>query len=82
MLKCVSIKISPKLLLFKGVLKLCNRFIGEHLCRSVISIKLQNNVIGITLLHGCSPVHTLGILKTPGPKKAYGGLVLKLSLRN
>ena len=29
----------------------------EHPCRSVISIKLQSNLIEITFWHGCSPVN-------------------------
>ena len=34
----------PEVLLGKGVLKTYSRFIGEHLCRSVTSIKLQSKV--------------------------------------
>ena len=30
----------PEVFLRKGVLKICNKFTGEHPCRSVISIKL------------------------------------------
>ena len=41
----------------KGVLKIWSKFTGEHPCRSAISIKLQSNVIEITLPHGCSPVN-------------------------
>ena len=29
----------PKVFLWKGVLKICSKFTGEHTCRSVISIK-------------------------------------------
>ena len=60
----------------KSVLKICIKFIGEHPCRSVISIKLQNNFIEITLRHGCSPVNLLHIFKTHCPKNTPGGLLL------
>ena len=30
----------PEVFLLKGVLKTCNKFIGEHPCRSVISTEL------------------------------------------
>ena len=42
----------------KRILKICNRFTGEHpyRSRSMISIKLQSNFIEITPWHGCSPV--------------------------
>ena len=36
-------KQSPRGVLGKGVLKICSKFTGEHLCRSAISIKLQSN---------------------------------------
>ena len=42
----------------KDVLKICSKFIGEHPCRSVISIKLQQ-LISINLLH---------IFRTPFPR--------------
>ena len=32
----------PEVFWGKGVLKICNKFIGEHPCRSLISIKLRN----------------------------------------
>ena len=49
----------------KGVLKICRKFAGEHACQSVISIKLQSNLIEITFRHGCSPVILLHIFRTP-----------------
>ena len=49
----------------KGVQKICSKFTGEHPCRSVISIKLQSNIIEIALRHGCSPVNLLHIFRTP-----------------
>ena len=62
----------------KGVLKVCSKFIGEHPCRSVISIRLQSNFIEITLLHGCSPVNLLHIFRTPFPKNFSGWLLKPL----
>ena len=47
----------------KVALKICCKF-KEHPCRSVISIKLQSNVVEITLRHGCSPVNMLRIFRT------------------
>ena len=33
----------PEVFLGKGVLKICSKFTGEHLCRSMISIKFQSH---------------------------------------
>ena len=41
----------PELFLEKGILNICSKFTSEQPCRSVISIKLQSNVIEITLRH-------------------------------
>ena len=68
----------PKVFLLKGVLKVCSKFIGEHPCRSVISIRLQSNFIEITLLHGCSAVNLLHIFSTPFPKNFSGWLLKPL----
>ena len=57
----------PNVFLGKGILKICNKF-TEYPCRSVISIKLQSNVIEIALRHGCPPVNLLwkwGVKETP-----------------
>ena len=48
----------------KAVLKICSKFTGEHPCRSVISIKLQRNLIEITLRHGCSAVNLPHVFRT------------------
>ena len=56
---------------------MCSKFIGEHQCWSVISIKLQSNFIEIALRHGCSPVNLLHIFRTPFPQNTSGGLLLK-----
>ena len=49
----------------KGVLKICIEFTGEHPCRSVISTKLFCHFLEITLWHGCSPVNSVHIFRTP-----------------
>ena len=41
----------------KGILNIYSKFIGKHLCRSVISIKLQSNFTEIVLQHVCSSVN-------------------------
>ena len=64
----------------KGVLKMYRRtykFIGEHPCRGVISIKLLCNFIEIAVRHGCSPVNLKHILRTPFPKNTPGWLLLE-----
>ena len=60
----------------KDVLKICIKFIGEHPCRSVISIKLQSKFIEITFRHGSSPVNLLHILRKPFPDNTYEQLLL------
>ena len=60
----------PEVFLAKGVLKICSKFIGEHPCRSVISI--------ITLWHGCSPVYLLHIFRTTFSKNTSGWLLLNV----
>ena len=60
----------------KGVLKMCNKFTGEHPCGSVISIKLLRNFIETTLWHGCSPVNLLHIFRTPFTKNTSERLLL------
>ena len=51
----------------KGILKICSRFIGEHTCRRVISIRMQSNF----MLH---------FFKTSFPKNTSGGLLLTFCL--
>ena len=70
----------PDVFLGKGALKICNKFTGEHPCRSVISIKLLCNFIEIALRHGCSPVDLLHIFRTPFPRNSSGWLLLESSL--
>ena len=70
----------PEVFLEKGVLKICSKFTGEHPCQSVISIKLQNNLIEITLRHGCSPVNLLHIFRTRFLKNTSGRLILHFLL--
>ena len=65
-----------EMFLRKGVLKICSKFVGEHPCRSVISIKLQSSFIEIAFRYGCSPVNFLHIFRAPLPKNTSGGLYL------
>ena len=55
----------------KDVLKISSKFISEHPCRRVISIKLL-----CILRHTCSPVNLLQILRTSVPKDTSGVLLL------
>ena len=77
----VSTGSHPEVFWVKGVLKMCCRFIGEHPCRNVISIKLQSNFIEITLRHECSPVNLLHIFIKPFTKNTSERLLLCLSFR-
>ena len=67
----------PELFLRKGVLKICINFTGEHLCRSVISLKLQSNFIEIALRHKHSPVNLLHIFRATFLKNTRGWLLVK-----
>ena len=55
----------------KGVLKICNKFTGEHPCRSVISMKFR---------YGCSPLNFLHIFRTPFYKNTSGVLLIYLQV--
>ena len=68
----------PKMCLGKSVLKIGSKFTRDHPCRSVILIKMQSNVIGITLRHGCSPVNLLHIFRIPFLKNTSVWLFLIL----
>ena len=82
---CFNAKISntkdgssyPEVFQRKDVLKICSKFLGEHPCRSVISIKLLCDFIEITLWHGCSPVNLLHIFRTPFRRNTSEWLLLK-----
>ena len=90
MMKCIMQSIDKKqpiivfrsshqeVLLGKDVLKTCNKFTGEHPCRSAISIKLLLNFIEITLRHRCSPVNLLHIFRTPFLKNTSEWLLQSL----
>ena len=68
----------PEVFLGNGILKICSKCTGEHLCRSMISIKSLCNFFEITLWHRCSPVYLLHIFRTPFPKNTYGRLLLAI----
>ena len=70
----------PEVFLEKGVLEICSKFKGEHLCLSVISIKFQSNFIEITLRHGCFPVNLLHVFRIPFPKNTSGRLLLNITV--
>ena len=72
----------PGVFLVKGVLKIYNKFTGEHPRRSAISIKLLCNFIEITLQHGCSPVNLLYICRTTFTKNTSGWLLLNFTNNN
>ena len=65
----------PEVFLVKGVLKICNKFTGKHLYRSLISVTLQSIFIDITLPHRCSPVNLLHIFRTTFSKNISGWLL-------
>ena len=67
----------PKVFLLKDVLKVCSKFIGEHPCRSVISLRLYS-FIGIRFRHGCSPLNLLHIFRTPLYKNPSEVLLLPM----
>ena len=69
----------PEVLLVKGILKICSKFTGEHLCRRAISIKLLCNFIEIALRHGCSTVNLLHIFRTRSLKNTSGWLLLNVT---
>ena len=66
----------PRGVLRKSVVKICSKFTREHLCRSVISIKLLCNFIQIILRHGRSPANLLQIFRTLFLKNTSGRLLL------
>ena len=70
----------PQAFLKKGVLKICSKFIGEHACRSVISITLLCNFLEIALGDECSPLHLRHIFRTHFLENTSGRLLLNGSL--
>ena len=64
----------------KDVLKLCSKFLGEHPCRSAISIKLLCSFFEITHWHVCSPVNVPLIFRSLFLKNISGWLLLNLDL--
>ena len=87
----ISRSIRPGVFLVKGVLKKRSKFIGEHPCWSVISIKRQPcrsmilikllcNFIEITLRHGCFPVNFLYIFRERFSKNTSWWLLLNITL--
>ena len=69
----------PEVFIEKGVLKICSKFTEEHQCQNAISIKLQSNFIEILFRHGCSPVNSLHIFRTPFLKNTSRRLLLMVN---
>ena len=65
-----------EVLLVKSILKIYNKFTGEHPCRSMISVNLLCNFIEINLWYGCSPVNLPHIFRTPFSRNTSGWLLL------
>ena len=61
----------PEVLLGIGVPNICNKFIEEHQCRSMISLR-----------HGCSLVNLSHTFSTPFPENTFEGLLLSYSSSN
>ena len=68
----------PNVFLEKAIPKTCSKFTGEHLCQSVISIKLQSNFIEIKLRHECFGVNLLNIFRTTFPRNTFSWLLLTI----
>ena len=62
----------------KGVLKICIKFVGQHPCRSAISVKLLCSFIEIALWHDCFPVNLQYIYRTSFLKNISDGHCSKL----
>ena len=71
----------PRMIHPNGDLKICSKFTGEQLCRSVISTKLQSKFIEITLWNGCYSLANLAhIFRTHFQKNTSRWLLLFLRL--
>ena len=66
----------------KRCFEICSKFIGEHPCQSVISIKLPCNFIEIRLRFGCSPVSLIHIFRTPFAQRTSGEVPSKKQVRS
>ena len=66
----------PEVFSRKGVLQISSKFAEEHLCRSVILMKVLCNFIDIALWHGCYRVNLLHSFRIPFFKNTSGRLLL------
>ena len=71
-----------RVVLGKGVLKICTKFTGEHPYCSAISIKSQSDFTEIALRHGSSPVNLVHVFRILFSKNTSGGLLLNIYYRN
>ena len=69
---------SPQVFVKTAVLQICSKFIREHSCGNVISIKLVCNFTETTLPHGCFPLYVLHICRKHYLRNIYGRLLLNL----
>ena len=78
----------PEVFLWKGVLIICSKFTGEHLCWSAISIKLQSNFGMGVLLPICGIFSEHLFLRTPldgcfwTVKEITGKFMEKVKIKN
>ena len=70
----VSQRCSPGERCFVGVMWI----LRGHPCMGVISVKLQSGLVGIALLHVCSPVGSLRIWTVPLLENTSGVLLLNI----
>ena len=67
--------ILAKMFLWKGVLKICSKFKGEHASESLISKKFDFH-FQIIILHRCAPVNLLHTSRTLFHKNTFEKLLL------
>ena len=81
--KKITVKTYKQKQSFKGALikrcsEICSKFTEEHLCQSVIFMKIKSNFIEIRLLLECSFANLVHIFRTVSHKKTLRGLLLNI----
>ena len=69
----------PWVFLLGSVLGICGGFAVSLLCRSLISIQLLCNFVGVTLQRGCSLVNLLRIFRASLSGSTYGGMLFSFA---